>query len=166
MISTIVTPLSAQMFRFASQLACVSRCLPQQVFSLLWLLERQELAHDSTCPIVIRTEPEVADLGFQFPFLCGLGTGVLVALALAVTLRYFCSFRVELGNPGIGGDSRLILERLGNVAGLYDVTVQSECPRSVVTRRARAWTAVTSHGGRISESYLLKFRSRVRLFRW
>ena len=44
--------------------------------------ERQELAHDSTCPIVIFLQPEVADLDFEFPFLCGLDTGVLVALAV------------------------------------------------------------------------------------
>ena len=32
----------------------------------------------------------------------------------------------------IGGDSRLLLEDLGSVAGLYDVTGQSDCPRNVV----------------------------------
>ena len=32
----------------------------------------------------------------------------------------------------IGGDSRLILEDLGNVSGLYDITEQSGYPRSVV----------------------------------
>ena len=32
----------------------------------------------------------------------------------------------------IGGASRLIWEDLGKVAGLYDVTVQSDCPRNVV----------------------------------
>ena len=30
------------------------------------------------------------------------------------------------------GDSRFIVEDLGNVAGLCDVTVQSDCPRNVV----------------------------------
>ena len=38
MISTIVKPLSAQMFCFANQLACVSRRGPQEVSSVLWLL--------------------------------------------------------------------------------------------------------------------------------
>ena len=42
--------------------------------------ERQELAHDSTCPFVICPKPEVAALDFEFPFLCDLGAGVLVAL--------------------------------------------------------------------------------------
>ena len=37
---------------------------------------RQELAHKSTCPIV--DCPEL-DLDCEFPFLCGLGTGVFVA---------------------------------------------------------------------------------------
>ena len=32
--------------------------------------ERQELAHDSTCLISFCLEPEVADLDFEFPFLC------------------------------------------------------------------------------------------------
>ena len=32
----------------------------------------------------------------------------------------------------IGGDSRLMLEGLGSVAGLYDVTGQSDYPRNVV----------------------------------
>ena len=53
--------------------------------------ERQELAHESVCPIAICPEPEVADLNFEFPFLCGLGTGLLVALALAVIHRHLCS---------------------------------------------------------------------------
>ena len=147
--------------------------------------ERHELAHDSTCPILICPEPEVADLDFEVPFLCGLGTGVLIALALAVILRYLCSSRVEpatlrvrrvrlnhsedvrteesnvnqgsrivvsypgepdrlceriLGWPvgrgtcwvSVGGDSRFVLKDLGSVAGLFDVTGQSDCPRNVV----------------------------------
>ena len=53
--------------------------------------ERQELAHKSTGSLVICLEPEVADLDFEFPFLCGFGAGVFVALALAVILRYLCS---------------------------------------------------------------------------
>ena len=40
-------------------------------------------------------EPEVADLDFEFPFVCGLCTGALVALVLAMILRYLCSSRVE-----------------------------------------------------------------------
>ena len=52
---------------------------------------RQELAADPTCPIVFCREPEVADLDFEFPFLCGFGAGVLVSLALAVILRDLCS---------------------------------------------------------------------------
>ena len=45
--------------------------------------ERQELAHKSTCSIVICPELDIADLDFEFPFLYGTGTGVLVAFALA-----------------------------------------------------------------------------------
>ena len=49
----------------------------------------------------------------------------------------FPSFRrVRLNHTtcwvSIGGDSRFILENLGNVAGLFDVTGQSDYPRSVV----------------------------------
>ena len=44
-------------------------------------------------------EPEVADLDGEFLFLCGLGTGVIVSLALAVIPRYLSSSRVE---PGVG----------------------------------------------------------------
>ena len=43
-----------------------------------------------TCP-----EPEVADLDFEFPLICSLGTGLLVALALTVILGCLCSSRVE-----------------------------------------------------------------------
>ena len=57
--------------------------------------EWQELAHDSTCPIVTCPEPEAADLAFELPCLWALGTGVLVAFALAVVFRYLCSSRVE-----------------------------------------------------------------------
>ena len=38
---------------------------------------------------------EVAVLDFEFPFVCGIGTSVFVALALVVLLRYRCSSRVE-----------------------------------------------------------------------
>ena len=55
--------------------------------------ERQELSHDTRCPPVYCPEPEVADVDFECPFLCGLGTGVFVTLALAVTLRWLCFFR-------------------------------------------------------------------------
>ena len=49
-------------------------------------------------------------------------------------------FEIILGWPvcdgtcwvNIGGDSGLILEGLGNVAGLFDVTGESDFPRSVV----------------------------------
>ena len=37
--------------------------------------EQQELAHKSTCTIVICREPEFAFLDFEFPFLCGFGHG-------------------------------------------------------------------------------------------
>ena len=89
MISTIFKPLSAQMFRFASQLACVALSatagilsalappLTKDIVSLLsahrQASERQELAHDYPCAFVICLEPEVADLDFEFPFLCGFG---------------------------------------------------------------------------------------------
>ena len=86
----------------------MSRCLPQQALTLLWLLlliketvfllseyrqasERQERAHTCTCPIVDCLEPEIVDQQWDFPFLYGLGTGAPVALALASTLRYLCS---------------------------------------------------------------------------
>ena len=51
--------------------------------------ERQEIARDSVCPLCFCLEPEVADLDFEFPFLCGLDTGVIVAHALAVFLVLF-----------------------------------------------------------------------------
>ena len=57
--------------------------------------EREELAHKSTCPHVTCLEPEVAELDFEFPFLCGLGACVFVAFALVVLLRCRCSSRVE-----------------------------------------------------------------------
>ena len=79
------------MFCFANQFACVSRCLPQQenvsalapllINQTIFLLSEyrqasdwQELAHNSTCPIVTCPEPEVA---------------------LVVIFRYLCSFHVE-----------------------------------------------------------------------
>ena len=55
----------------------------------------QELAHKSTCPSVTCREHEVADLDGEFPFPCGLGTGVIVTLVLPVILRYLCFSRVE-----------------------------------------------------------------------
>ena len=57
--------------------------------------EPQERAHKSTCSIVTCPEREVAELDFEFPFICGLVTGSLVALALTVILRRLCSSRVE-----------------------------------------------------------------------
>ena len=72
--------------------------IKETVFLLLeyrQALERQELAHKSTCPIVICLEPEVAELDFEFPFLSGLGAGVFLALALAVIPRCLSSSRVE-----------------------------------------------------------------------
>ena len=54
-----------------------------------------ELAHKCTCPIVDCPELDIVDQKWKFPFLCGLGTGVLVALALASILRYLCSSSVE-----------------------------------------------------------------------
>ena len=48
--------------------------------------ERQEPVHKSTFPIEECPEPENVDQDWELPFLCGLGTGVLVALALAVVL--------------------------------------------------------------------------------
>ena len=85
MIITIVKPVLAQMFCFANQLACVSRCavalllIKETVFLLSenrQASERQEETDESTCPRVTCQEPEVADLDCEFPFLC-------VALALA-----------------------------------------------------------------------------------
>ena len=46
-------------------------------------------------PFVICPECVVAVLDFEFPFLCGFGAGVFVALALAVILRYLYSSRVH-----------------------------------------------------------------------
>ena len=43
----------------------------------------------------------------------------------------------------IGGDSRLILEDLGTVAGLYDVTIQSGYPRNVVNERPEWYDILT-----------------------
>ena len=48
---------------------------------------RQELAHKSAGSLVFCLESEVAVLDLEFPFLCGFGAGVFVALALAVILR-------------------------------------------------------------------------------
>ena len=58
--------------------------------------ERQELACKSTCTMVTCPEPEFADPDFEFPFVHGLGTGLLAALALAVIFPCLCSFRVDL----------------------------------------------------------------------
>ena len=44
--------------------------------------ERQELARKSTCPNVTCPDLEVSHLDCKFSFLCGLGTGVIAALAL------------------------------------------------------------------------------------
>ena len=43
----------------------------------------------------------------------------------------------EICSVSIGGDSRLILEDLGHVAGLYEVMVQSDYPRNVRSRLAQ-----------------------------
>ena len=56
--------------------------------------ERQELAHMPTGPMVTCPELEAADLDFELPFICGFGTGLLVALAHNVILRCLCSSRV------------------------------------------------------------------------
>ena len=106
--NTIVKPLSAQSVLRGKQVRmCVSLCAAASIFSALaplrieivFLLseyrqasERQEFAHDCTCPIATCLEPEVADLDFECPFICGMGVGVLVTLAL-VTLRWLCSCR-------------------------------------------------------------------------
>ena len=123
MISTIVKLLSAQMICIANQLACVSRCLPQQVLSLLWLSlllskyrqasERQELAHDFRCHLVHCPELEVADFDFKFPFVCGLGTGVRVALSLALIIRCLWSSRVELVTLRVRGVHLKSLQDVG-----------------------------------------------------
>ena len=81
MINTMVKLLSAQVFCLGNQLACVSRCPPQQVDSALaplqnkktvFLLsefrqasERQELAGDTRCSPVYCLDSEVADLDFE-----------------------------------------------------------------------------------------------------
>ena len=44
---------------------------------------------------MICPEPKVVELDLEFPFLCGLGGGVFVALPLAVILGYLCYARVE-----------------------------------------------------------------------
>ena len=69
-----------------------------------------------TCP-----EPEVADLDFELPFNCGLGTGIFfVALALAVILRYAfatCAERVTLQVPRVRLDhSEVVRTEKSNVA--------------------------------------------------
>ena len=56
--------------------------------------EWQELAHKSISNVTC-LELEVADLDGEFPFFCGLGTGVIVTFALVVIVRYLCSCRVE-----------------------------------------------------------------------
>ena len=89
MINTIVKPLSAQVFCVANRVARHSRysscsgstLITETVFLLAecrHASERQELAHDSRWPPVCCPEPEVADLVFECPFICGLGTSVLV----------------------------------------------------------------------------------------
>ena len=109
MISTIVKPLSAQSLllckparmhvAFSATTGILSALAPLQVKETVFLLseyrqasEQQELAHKCTGPIVDCLEPENVDQEWEFPFLCGLGTGVLVALALASIL---CSHRVQ-----------------------------------------------------------------------
>ena len=44
--------------------------------------ERQELAHKCAQPIVDCPEPETVDQEWELPFLCGLGTGVLLSCPL------------------------------------------------------------------------------------
>ena len=65
----------------AGSLSAVSPLLIEETVFLLMdfrqVSERQELAHKSTCPIVTCPEPEVADLDFEFPCICGLGAGLL-----------------------------------------------------------------------------------------
>ena len=50
---------------------------------IIFASERQKFAHKCTCFIVDCPELEIVDQEWEFPFLGGLGAGVLVALALA-----------------------------------------------------------------------------------
>ena len=110
--------------------------------------ERQELAHKSTCPAVVCTELQVAVLDVDFPFLCGFGAGVFVALTLTLLSP---GSRIVLSYPGepdrlferflgwpigdgtcwvsIGGVSTFTLEDLGSVAAC---SMSRDSPRSVV----------------------------------
>ena len=64
----------------------------ETVFLLSEYRQGSELAHKFTCSIVTCPEPEVADLDYEFPFLCGLvGTSVMVELALVVIFRHLHS---------------------------------------------------------------------------
>ena len=88
------------------------------------VLERQQLVHKNTSSNETCPEPEVADLDCEFPFLCGLGTGVLMTLALVVLSRYRCSSRA---GPAALQARRVRLKRV-NFA-------QSKiCDRPVVSR--------------------------------
>ena len=95
-----------KVFCFANQLACVSRFLPQKVFSLLWLL-----CWSNKCfplvgvltgirPARARSQVCLSHLGVSGtwhcgPVLCGLDTGLLVALACASMLRCLSASLVE-----------------------------------------------------------------------
>ena len=100
-IGTIVQPLSAQsvllreparmrvaLSATAGILSATARLLIKETGFFLseyrQASERHALAVKSTCPNATCQEPEVADLDGEFPFLCGLGTGVIVTLALVV----------------------------------------------------------------------------------
>ena len=97
MISTIVKPLLAKMFcsdkpsRMRVALSATAGILSalalllvkETVFLFVGVptgIRAIELANKSTCSIVTCPQPQVADLDFEFPFLCGLGTGVMVEL--------------------------------------------------------------------------------------
>ena len=112
MVSTILKPLSAQMFCFANParmrfalsaiagvLSTLTHLLIQEAGYLLsenrWASERQEHVHKSRCFIVTCPGPEATELDCEFPFLCGLGTGVIVSLALVVILPHVCSTGAE-----------------------------------------------------------------------
>ena len=132
MISTIVKPLSAQSVLLckpsshARRVVCHSRysfcsgsSLDQGNCFASQTSELQELAHKCPCSIVDCPEPEVA-LDFEFPFLCGFGAGVFVALALAVILCYLCScreVRTDKSNVGcsaqdLGSSCRIQVSRI------------------------------------------------------
>ena len=95
---------------------------------------------------MICPEPEATELDCEFPFHCGLGTGVIVSLALVVVLRFVCCTGAEpaalwvgrvrlnhrrdvgvegsgVGGQGLGSSCRIpgspIVSLIGSLVGLW-----------------------------------------------